>query len=266
MICSICSADTEFFGSATILKNYKAEFRKCVSCGFIFAVNPVWLDEAYSSVISLSDVGLVERNLWFAKVSSSLISVLFNANGRFIDYGGGTGLYTRLMRDAGFDYYWYDSRCQNIFAEDFALNSCDSGQFELLTATELFEHLTDPHQTMSELFGLSPNILFTTLLLPYHPPRLDDWWYYGLEHGQHISFYTRKSLQKIADKYGLRFISNGHNLHLFCKKEFSNIIFKIITSSLFSSLVMQVMKRESLLSADYERVRNRTRGNDANCH
>jgi hypothetical protein len=41
--------------------------------------------------------------------------------------------------------------------------------------------------------------MFSTLLVPEPAPKLEDWWYYGLEHGQHIAFYTRKSLAVLAN-------------------------------------------------------------------
>jgi hypothetical protein len=44
---------------------------------------------------------------------------MFDANNRFIDYGGGYGLFVRLMRDAGFDYYWFDKFCDNVLSKGF---------------------------------------------------------------------------------------------------------------------------------------------------
>ena len=52
------------------------------------------------------------------------------------------------------------------------------------------------------------------------PPDL-DWAYYGFEHGQHVSLYSLKSLQCLADKFDLNFASNGY-LHFFSDAEVSN--------------------------------------------
>jgi len=254
MICLVCGYSTEHFGCSTILKSHKAEFRRCLKCGLLFAENPVWLGEAYSSALTFSDLGLVDRNIWFSKVAASLISIMFDSNGRFIDYAGGTGLFTRLMRDAGFDYYWHDINCNNVFAEDFVVNSFDGERFELLTAMELFEHLTAPQSTISDLCKLSTNILFTTLILPEPAPNLNQWWYYGLEHGQHITFYTSRSLRVLAEQSGLQLSSNSSNVHLFSEKRLPNTIFKLFTHPSFSTALMLLMKRRSLLFADYEQV------------
>ncbi len=37
----------------------------------------------------------------------------------FLDYAGGYGVFTRLMRDIGFDFYWHDPYTQNLFANGF---------------------------------------------------------------------------------------------------------------------------------------------------
>jgi hypothetical protein len=263
MQCPVCEAHAETFGTAIVLEKYPAAFSRCPSCGLLFAQNPVWLDEAYSSAITDSDVGLVERNLWFAKVSRSVVTTLFNPRGLFLDYGGGTGLFTRLMRDQGFDWYWFDPSCRNIFAQGYAADLQDGTRYELLTAAELFEHLVDPLQVMAQLCERSSHILFTTRLLPDPAPRLDQWWYYGLEHGQHVSFYTRRSLRILGEKFGLQLTSNGEQLHLFSSKAYPEFAFKLIAGSAFSSLVARVKSRQSLLAADFARARSVTGGNHA---
>jgi hypothetical protein len=46
----------------------------------------------------------------------------------------------------------------------------------------------------------------------------EDWWYYGLEHGQHIAFYTGKSLEVLAKQFGYEFAIDGAHLHVFSRK------------------------------------------------
>jgi hypothetical protein len=263
MPCPICSGSTEHFGSALVRGQYEGHFRRCLSCCFLFAENPVWLDDAYSSAITATDLGLVDRNLWFAKISRSVVSLLFNADGKFLDYGGGTGLFTRLMRDAGYDWYCCDPNCRNIFAEGFSADISNRIQYELITAAEVFEHLAAPVQTFLQLKELSANILFSTCLLPDPPPSLETWWYYGLEHGQHISFYSRKSLQVLADSAGLNLASNGKNLHLFSRKKVSEQYFSIVTNSVVCGGVSLLNRRISLLPSDYKKSRDMQRFVDA---
>jgi len=92
MLCPVCSNDTVSFETALIMQKYEGRFRRCPFCHFIFAEDPVWLDEAYRNAISASDAGLVDRNIWFSRVARTVVALLCNRKGRFLDYGGGTGL------------------------------------------------------------------------------------------------------------------------------------------------------------------------------
>jgi hypothetical protein len=46
--------------------------------------------------------------------------------------------------------------------------------------------------------SISDSLLFSTELLPVPAPPIADWWYYGPEHGQHIAFFTRTAIRKLA--------------------------------------------------------------------
>ncbi len=264
MKCTICNGSRAHFGSAAVMGRHDASFNRCQTCGFISVDGAFWLDAAYSSAITKSDIGLVDRNLWFAGVARSVIRLFFGADGKFIDYGGGTGLFTRLMRDAGYDFYWHDHHCRNMFAGPFVADVTGDVCYELLTAAEIFEHLKDPLDSISEMFALSPNILFTTHLLPDPPPPVGNWWYYGLEHGQHISFYSRKTLCLMAERLGLRLTTNGRNLHLFSRKILPDALFRVMTSPPFVALVPILCGRRSLLPEDYEATKSGFEGYDAN--
>lgn len=214
---------------------------------------PVWLDDAYACAITSSDTGLMERNHWFANVSSAIISVLFDASGRFIDYGGGEGVYTSLMRQKGYNFFWYDKFAENLYSGPFEADLTGSLSYELLTAVELFEHLMNPKMGIAEMLRHSPNILFTTHLLPDAPPPIGKWWYYGLEHGQHVSFYSRKTLEYLAGIYNLSLTTNGRNLHLFSKKKLPEKIFRLLTSTPAVSLIKLFGKRPSLVSGEIQK-------------
>ena len=150
------------------------------------------------------------------------------------------------MRDAGFDFYWFDKFCQNIFAQGFEITPSDNKSFELVTAFEVFEHLVNPIDELEELLKNSRNILLSTELLPESNPKPDEWWYYVLHEGQHVSLYTAKALSIIADKFNLNFYSNGSSLHLLTEKN--------LPANLFEQLAkgeLEVVKKVSLLQNDY---------------
>lgn len=254
MNCKICDSISDFLANGEVSKKYLIAYYRCRHCGFIQTEEPYWLGEAYSQAINDSDIGMVSRNIANAKISKAIISVFFDPGARFVDYGGGYGMFVRIMRDYGFAFYRSDKYCRNLFAKGFDLEEPDCDALELLTAFEVFEHFLDPAGELDKLLKLSSNILFTTELIPPSNPKPEEWWYYGLDHGQHISFYTVKSLQHLANSKGLNLYSNSHNFHLFTKKKISHLLFRLLCSKVVSTMFNVFNRRASLLAADYEKM------------
>jgi len=112
-------------------------------------------------------------------------------------------------------------------------------------------------EDIEKIFSLSDTVLFSTELVPSSPPNPDDWWYYCLEHGQHVSLFSKKSLEYIADKYDYNFISNGTNLHIFSKKKISKKIFlidKIIKKLQLDKLFNQISKTNNDMNKMIEKM------------
>lgn len=142
-----------------------------------------------------------------------------------VDFGGGTGLLVRLLRDAGIEALWQDEYCENLFARGFEWDH--HAKPTLLSSFEVFEHLPNPMEQISAMLTLCPNLLFSTELLPCPiPPHQgkEAWWYYGFAHGQHISFYARETLAYIARQQGV-FLVSHNGLHLFSQRKISPFVF-----------------------------------------
>lgn len=216
--CKICNHDSKKAFQANILNKYDVSYFACPNCGFIQTEEPYWLTEAYKESINFTDTGLVQRNIFSAKISKSIIRHFFNAQSTYADLAGGYGLFVRLMRDKGFDFLWNDLYTENLFARGFEFNKNQDSHIELITAFEAFEHFVNPVKELEFMFSVSKNIFFSTLLIPTSIPD-KNWWYYGFDHGQHISFYSKKTLIKIAEKYKVYFYSNNKDFHLFTEKK-----------------------------------------------
>lgn len=249
MNCNICHSTSKFLFAKKILNIYDAEYFQCEKCGFIQIKNPHWLSEAYGSAISILDTGLVSRNLYFSSVTEKLLLKYFKPQGKFVDYGGGYGLFVRLMRDKGFHFYRQDIYCQNLFAEYFDITDLpeDNRKFELLTAFELFEHLEHPIAEIEKMLVLSESILFSTELQPDDIKNHEGWWYFSPESGQHISFYTKKSLESIAERFALNLYTDNTTLHLLTKKHFKK---SPIETNSFSLISRIKRKLYTLLSSE----------------
>ncbi len=261
MECKICGNSISFFSAAKILGKYNIYYYKCSHCGFIQTEKPYWLNEAYEDAINDYDVGLVSRNIYLSNMTKVFLNIFFNPDGRFLDYGGGYGLYVRLMRDYGYNFNLYEPYCENLFAKGFnvVMDECSNDSYEVITAFELLEHLEDPLEVLEKIFANTDNLLFSTNLVPLSFPKPGDWWYYGLEHGQHISFYTLNSLEIIAKRFYANLYTNGVSLHLVTKKSISPLIFKLFCKNRIIKPMSFIFKRKSLVAIDFENMLKRNK-------
>ena len=233
-------------------------FARCQACGFVHAIDPDWLDAAYEPPINETDLGVVGRSVRMARLTRNVVCGLLDPAAAVLDYGGGYGITVRMLRDSGIDAWRWDPYCENLFARSFESPPDDGRRFDLVTAFEVAEHLPDPLETFSDFFQRGDNLFFSTSLLPDPCPVPGDWEYYGLEHGQHIAFYTLAALRAIARRHRKHLISNGRNLHLMTARPASSFWFRLLVSDRFSEMAGTLHRRllgrdrASLLPADFE--------------
>lgn len=211
MQCKVCRGDATFLWSKPILRKFQGDYYQCQSCHFVFVANPTWMAEAYQDPINIYDTGLMARNLRFANLTATFLS-LFHRQAQpaaYLDYSGGYGIFVRLMRDRGFDFLWQDAYAKNLLARGFEYHG---QKISFSTCFEVLEHAPDPHQLIESLKATSPVFLISTELVPDHLS--PDWAYLGPEHGQHICFFHAKSIAKIAELHQLHVLTRG-SLHLF---------------------------------------------------
>jgi len=226
MKCRICSSESKEIFSAKILNKHVIKYYQCPECDLLQTENPFWLNEAYEAAIGITDTGILKRNHLFARRSSAVIASFYNSNKKFLDFAGGYGIFVRMMRDFGFDFYWYDPFAENLFAKGFEYNKQD--EILLVTAFECFEHFTDPIAELKKMLDISRNIIFSTRLFNGIPPKPSDWWYYSLDSGQHISLYSRKTLKYLASKFDLHLNSDNKAFHMLSKEKHNDLLFKVI--------------------------------------
>ncbi len=255
MDCKICKNLSKQLFKAKMLDKYDASYFYCENCGFLQTEKPYWIKESYKESINASDTGILSRNLYLSKIISSIISCLFDKNGLFVDYGGGYGILTRLMRDIGFNFYSFDPYTKNIISKNFEYQE-KMKKAELVTVIECFEHFSDPLHNIEKIISISKNILFSTVILPAPIPHPKKWWYYGLEHGQHISFYSIDTLKFIAKQNNLNLLTSG-NIHLFTEKNIRPTLYSAIVKYhrlrlLFDKIINK--RRKSLTFSDMSLV------------
>ncbi|WP_182869708.1 class I SAM-dependent methyltransferase [Rhodopirellula sp. JC639] len=266
--------------TAKILGRYDVVYHRCDQTGFIQTEQPYWLDEAYRQVIADLDIGLLQRNADKVDLACDLLPQICPDGQRLLDYAGGYGVFTRLMRDRGFPFCHTDAYCECLFAKGFEVDLANIDRqeierqqsFDCVTAWEVFEHLEDPLGTFDQLLGLGKSLLFSTVLVPDPPPKsADQWWYFLPETGQHISFYTQPALQYVADRFGVSLYSDSAANHLMTHEPLGRNPFRgpgrirRILNRLSSTLCPDAAARrasalqagDALRQADYQRALER---------
>ena len=244
--------------SATVLGRYSVDYYYSDSSGILQTEKPYWLEEAYASAINVSDTGIVRRNLDNCHRLEPVLYRLLSQDSRIVDCGGGYGLLTRLLRDIGFDCYWSDPCTENIFARGFASDGLCSA--DALLAFEVMEHLENPVTWMSQAFRQykTKTMLFSTLTYENEVPSA-NWWYYGFNTGQHITFYQIRTLKLLAEKMDAKYIGLPGDLHLITDYPVRPVDLLCLTlpqiRHVYASWVRWRRKRLNRIQKDFEHLR-----------
>jgi SAM-dependent methyltransferase len=129
---------------------------------------------------------------------------------RALDLGGGSGFCVSFMQHKlGWDAYGYDLFTRPAFAANRFLKDWDTvrdcGPFDLILATEVFEHFRDPARELadiSEVLEADRGLLFVTT--ERFDPALHqaDWTYLVPHTGQHVCFYGDRTFDEITRQIG----------------------------------------------------------------
>ena len=173
---------------------------------------------------------------------------MFGRNGKFLDYAAGYGVFVRLMWDVGFDFEWADKYTTNLFSDGFEWNLKDGK--DAITLFEAFEHFVDPVEEIENLLEHTNTIIFSTQLRPEPLPAPESWNYYGLHHGQHVSFYSLQTFNFIAKRFNLKYYNIG-SLHILTRLKIPKLKLFLAKLSRFGLGYMVGMKIKSKTYSDY---------------
>lgn len=203
--CKICQSAV----TSMVDKKKELTYYRCSFCGFVYlddasVVNQFVEQKHYEKHNnSFECTGYVQMFETFFK---DAIEVYAHKIKTILDFGcGEEAVFAQLLKEKGFDVDVYDLY---FHSKKIYLNK----KYDLITSTEVFEHLKNPQAVLEELTA-SLNVNGYLVLMTKFPPQEDSvflaWWY--RRDITHISFFTPKSFEIMAKKCGLKLCKTINN-------------------------------------------------------
>jgi hypothetical protein len=195
-MCRLCGGEVRKQFELMVLDRHQVGYFVCIQCGSLQSEYPFWLPEAYELNLSHLDVGAVQRCLSNACAVVAISRLTRCKN--IVDFGGGDGLLCRLLRDYGLNCFVDDKFATPTYAQSFT--QPDFLRPDILVAFEVIEHFARPTTELSGLFDTKAEIVMVTTEL--YSQQHADWWYLTPSSGQHVFFYSRQALLRVAERFG----------------------------------------------------------------
>ena len=254
--CRLCAGRATLLFERTVLERHVAGYYQCERCGLTQTSEPEWIEEAYASGHALhpTDTGVLARNLGARRVVATFLHLSGVANEPCLDYGSGYGIFVRLMRDAGFNFFGLDPRAENLVARGFEWSE-RHGRPRACTAFEVLEHFVRPLEEFRKVATHGADFIITSTEL--HPGRRPaaDWPYLSPESGQHVSFYREDTIRRLGSETGYTVVRAGPFFQLFARRSFPGWRWRLATQA--SAVLFPLVRRarHSLTLDDCERLR-----------
>jgi hypothetical protein len=230
--CKICSSDAVLFDVVDFgrqcsnvhypsgLSGFPVYFHRCLSCGLIFTCAfDSFSSEEWSRFVYNDDYGAIDpdysvtRPRRNAQLVKAAIGKSWRSGDTGCDFGGGSGETARCLSEWGLPFDCHDP----YGAPSISVNP---GQYRVVTAFEVLEHLSSPASEFRSIIDLGSAeaalFLFSTSTVPerIESGTLPQWWYAAPRNG-HITLYSVTALVRLANQHGLGYEQVTRGLHLF---------------------------------------------------
>jgi hypothetical protein len=192
-------------------------YRRCQDCGFLYTdAFDDWDATQFKTHIYNDEYRLFdpEYEIERPRLNAGFIAQHWGAlkeQTRILDYGGGNGTLSAMLRENGFQTaLTYDPMVPSF--------SCQpEGKYDLVTSFETLEHVPDPVGSVADILKYSAEpglVIFSTLVQPadFDQQRL-NWWYIGPRNG-HISLFSKQALAMVWNRFGYKLASLNDNVHV----------------------------------------------------
>lgn len=225
--CRLCSENVEFMFKIDSDLGFPLIFSRCNSCALVQVVDVNWIDDAYHAELDQFDQGAVIRSLNMASFAANIIDAInWGAPVRgglsrvsVIDYGAGSGLLARLLRDLDIDCWSYDKYQPAPLNPGFHISNLSGRRFDVLLLIEVIEHISDFRSFLRDMKDLDPDLVVISTEL--YSSQDSSWDYFAPFHGQHISVFTESTVRYLANNLDFQIYMLSSGLHVLGKRSLS---------------------------------------------
>tara|TARA_Y100000310_G_C20697231_1_gene826563 strand:- start:1341 stop:1913 length:573 start_codon:yes stop_codon:yes gene_type:complete len=147
-----------------------------------------------------------------------IMSMLAGQKGKLLDVGCGSGFFSQKLSQAGFIVSAIDQKGVIGKVKDVNCNPCNLEEkipfsdesFDLLLCTDVIEHIKNTERLFSELNRVLKKDAVILVSTPYHGfvknilTELVGFNTHFDPEGEHLRFYSRKSLETVLEKNGFK--------------------------------------------------------------
>lgn len=208
MKCKLC-------GSTAERRQDERRFFQCQICGLIFK------DEKYILTAEAEKKRYQEHNNsienegyvnMFRQFLDSAVLPFAEPDGDMLDFGAGPGpVLAELVGREGFSTTIYDPHF-------FPNLDYKEKKYDLITSTEVYEHFLNPHREIEHLCSILKDGGLLAVMTNFYTEAdsFADWWY--IRDDTHISLYSLKTFQWIADNFPLEIIYTNNKNYITFRK------------------------------------------------
>jgi hypothetical protein len=193
-------------------------YRRCSECEFIFTdcfddfTPDMWRKYVYNEGYSRVDP---EYKTVRPRINAHMLRTLLSGRKHStigLDYGGGNGTTSALLRSQGWVFDSYDPFDQTN------MDAGRIGKYNFCSAIEVFEHSPNPIGSLQDILskvsgGQTVIMIGTSLTDGVITDMLRLSWWYAAPRNGHVSLYSSKSLKTMASRFNLEFFTHGRGPH-----------------------------------------------------
>lgn len=210
MNCKICN------NSDLKIIELKNKYYYCYNCEAIF-IDPqaILAEEAEKKRYQGHDNN--HQNKGYVKMFKKFIEEVIENNtdlkerAEILEFGCGPGpVLADLLTEKGFNVDRYDPY---FFPDKNYLQK----KYDLITATEVFEHFSQPFKEVKSLNSILKKDAYLAVMTSFHPgpEEFKDWWYKW--DPTHIMFYNQKTFVKLAAEFDLKIVYSDRKKYILFK-------------------------------------------------